>query len=353
MWHGALCFNIIIMRQFYLSALIMLVFGMIAGVEPLAAQDSYVRLSDESKLVDGLEFLMVGNAYVSASQESDCFVAENIGGSYHEVIFNQTVIADDVFTSESLHSAIVFKLVAAGDGWLIEIVDNAGKYNGYGLSYDGYDVVAVAIDNAEVFDVKLHGDSAHLSIPARGLDFMLLLDETSFYSATLKPGQSETDPLCTYPVMLVKAAEKAVPEAPEVAFEGDMIHLSVADGHHIHYREKIVSSEARVMAIDDASGDQDWTVVEDNELHYKIPPLYTGQTLTLEAKAVDPATGAESEHFVYQTQGKLSSLDGITINDGSETEYFNLHGVSVSNEKLAPGVYVTRRGGMSRKVVVK
>ena len=50
-----------------------------------------------------------------------------------------------------------------------------------------------------------------------------------------------------------------------------------------------------------------------------------------------------------------AGVDGIMADDNSNApvEYFNLNGVEVSSDNLVPGLYITRQGTKTAKVVVK
>ena len=54
------------------------------------------------------------------------------------------------------------------------------------------------------------------------------------------------------------------------------------------------------------------------------------------------------------TEDSTSAIEGIGIDpENGPVEYFNLQGVQVSGENLAPGFYIVRQGDKTAKILVK
>ena len=52
-------------------------------------------------------------------------------------------------------------------------------------------------------------------------------------------------------------------------------------------------------------------------------------------------------------EGGSSSLDDIVVDENAPVEYYNLQGMRVNRDNLAPGIYIRHQGGKSVKVYVK
>ena len=56
------------------------------------------------------------------------------------------------------------------------------------------------------------------------------------------------------------------------------------------------------------------------------------------------------------TDSKLSGIEDIqfeTATPMAPIEYFNLHGVKIDADNLTPGLYITRQGNKTSKVLIK
>ncbi|MBD5214516.1 MAG: hypothetical protein HDS75_06840, partial [Bacteroidales bacterium] len=48
----------------------------------------------------------------------------------------------------------------------------------------------------------------------------------------------------------------------------------------------------------------------------------------------------------------LSGVDSVAVDGSAEEEYYNLNGIRLGDRPSTPGIYIERRGGESRKVVI-
>ena len=56
------------------------------------------------------------------------------------------------------------------------------------------------------------------------------------------------------------------------------------------------------------------------------------------------------------TSGKSTGIEDVIVEESAEdapVEFYNLNGIRVSGENLAPGLYIRRQGNKATKVLVR
>jgi hypothetical protein len=53
------------------------------------------------------------------------------------------------------------------------------------------------------------------------------------------------------------------------------------------------------------------------------------------------------------TDAKLSGVEDVEIEAVAPIEYYNLYGVKLDANNLTPGIYITRQGNKTSKILIK
>ena len=78
-----------------------------------------------------------------------------------------------------------------------------------------------------------------------------------------------------------------------------------------------------------------------------------GQQHIVRAERQSGTSTAGKSVFTYFIPGESSGIDGIEADADAPAEYFNLQGIPVSGENLAPVIYIRRLGSEVTKILVK
>lgn len=99
-------------------------------------------------------------------------------------------------------------------------------------------------------------------------------------------------------------------------------------------------------------GLNDYNVSHAMRAYVRIPDTYVADA---------NHTAGTPAYFVVDASGSSTAtgdnvqtgIDGIEATPEAEAEYYTLHGIRVSKADLTPGVYIERRGGKARKIMVR
>ncbi len=86
-----------------------------------------------------------------------------------------------------------------------------------------------------------------------------------------------------------------------------------------------------------------------------IPHKQKGSFLRLSMTNTNPYDGSirETTKYTYTDRSALSGVEKVAAEAAGPVEYYNLQGVRVGGENLAPGVYIRRQGGSAAKIRIR